>query len=56
MARTVQIDGADDLLKALKKLGQDGERAAAQVVQATAIEVRGDIVKRYQRGPKTGIV
>ena len=56
MARTVQIDGADDLIKALKKLGQDGERAAAQVVQATAIEVRGDIVKRYQRGPKTGIV
>jgi HK97 gp10 family phage protein len=54
MARTVQIDGADDLIKALKKLGQDGERAAAQVVQATAIEVRGDIVKRYQRGPKTG--
>lgn len=56
MARDVQIDGADDLIKALQRLGADGERAAAQVVQATAIEVRGDIVKRYQRGPKTGIV
>lgn len=50
----IRVEGGDQLLAALQKLGRDGEREIARAVQATALEIRGDIVKRYQRGPKTG--
>lgn len=52
---SIDIQGGAQLAAALKKLGADGERAITRAVNATAIEVRGDIVKRYQRGPKTGV-
>jgi hypothetical protein len=51
---SIDMQGGDQLIAALKKLGADGEREIARVVTATAIEVRGGIVKKYQRGPKTG--
>jgi hypothetical protein len=50
----ITIEGGDQLIAALKKLGAEGEREVARVVTATAIEVRGEIVKKYQKGPKTG--
>jgi hypothetical protein len=53
---SIDMQGGDQLIAALKKLGADGEREIARVVTATAIEVRGAIVKKYQRGPKTGRV
>jgi HK97 gp10 family phage protein len=53
---TLQLEGSDDLLRALQKLGKDAEAETRKAVQATAIEVRGDIVKRYQRGPASGRV
>jgi hypothetical protein len=53
---SIDMQGGDQLIAALKKLGADGEREIARVVTATAIEVRGAIVKKYQRGPKTGQV
>jgi phage gpG-like protein len=57
MARvSIDIQGGAQLAAALKKLGADGERAISQAVNATGIEVRSDIIKRYQRGPKTGAV
>jgi phage gpG-like protein len=55
MARiSMDIQGGDQLIAALRKLGAKGETELFRAVQATAIEVRGEIVKKYQRGPKTG--
>jgi HK97 gp10 family phage protein len=57
MARIdMSIEGGDQLIAALRKLGAKGETELFRAVQATAIEVRGEIVKKYQRGPKTGRV
>jgi hypothetical protein len=50
----IKLEGEAQLLAALRKLGADAEAEASKAVQATALEIRGDIVKRYQRGPKTG--
>lgn len=52
---TIKLEGDAQLIAALKKFGREAEAEISRAVQATAIEVRGDIVKRYQRGPKTGI-
>ena len=50
----IKLEGEAQLMAALRKLGTDAEAEARKAVEATALEVRGDIVKRYQRGPKTG--
>ena len=56
MTASVKIEGQAELLKALKKFGADGEAELDKVVQATGIELRGDVVKMYQRSRPTGIV
>lgn len=48
------IDGLRDLDGALSRLSDEAQAAVDKAVQATGIEVRGDIVKRIQRGPATG--
>jgi HK97 gp10 family phage protein len=50
----LKVEGGDQLIAALRKLGKEGEAAIAKAVTQTAIDVRSDIIKRYQRGPKTG--
>jgi HK97 gp10 family phage protein len=56
MSVTLKLEGADQLMEALRKLGADAQAEARKAVEATAIEVRGDIVKGYQKGPKSGQV
>lgn len=53
---TLEIDGMQELRAALRMYGERLEQAVSMAVEATALEVRGDIVKRIQRGPKTGRV
>jgi hypothetical protein len=53
---SIDIQGGAQLEAALKKLGKDGQDALSKVVIATGIELRGDIVKKYQRGPASGRV
>lgn len=53
---TVKMEGLDELQDALGKLSKDAEKRVDAAVQATGLEVRGDIVKRIQRGPATGRV
>lgn len=53
---TVKMEGLDELQAALGKLSKDAEKRVDAAVQATGLEVRGDIVKRIQRGPATGRV
>ena len=55
MSRSVTIEGDKQLVAALKKLGEEAERYVDDAVNATGLELRGDIVKRYQRGPASGI-
>jgi hypothetical protein len=50
----MKVEGGDQLIAALRKLGKEGEAAIAKAVTQTAVDVRSDIIKRYQRGPKTG--
>lgn len=56
MTKAIRIEGEAELIAALKKFGADGEREIDKVVQATGIELRGDIVKMYQRSTPTGRV
>lgn len=51
---TITISGSKELQAALKALGGDIARVTKDALNATGLELRGDIVKRYQRGPKTG--
>ncbi|PIY28400.1 MAG: hypothetical protein COZ09_10145 [Comamonadaceae bacterium CG_4_10_14_3_um_filter_60_42] len=51
-----RIEGTEELNRALGKLSKDAEKYVSDAVNATGLELRGDIVKRYQRGSKTGII
>jgi len=51
---TISVTGTKELQAALTALGGDISEAVTDAVNATGLEIRGDIVKRIQRGPKTG--
>gem|GEM_PF-657366 len=53
---TMQLEGGDQLAAALRAYGAAAERHVDDAVNATGLELRGDIVKRIQQGPKTGRV
>ena len=54
--KSVEITGDKELARALAKLGKDVQKEAGKVVDATALEVRGEIVKGYNKGTATGEV
>jgi hypothetical protein len=56
MSVTLKLEGEAQLMAALRKMGAEAQAEARKAVEATAIEVRGDIVKGYQRGPASGAV
>lgn len=56
MSAGIKLEGADKLIAAFSKLSKEAQEEAGKAVQATAIEVRGNIVKRYQKGPASGKV
>jgi hypothetical protein len=56
MSVTLKLEGEAQLMEALRKLGADAQAEARKAVEATAIEVRGEIVRGYQRGPASGRV
>ena len=51
---TISVTGTKELQMALEAMGDDISQAVTDAVNATGLEIRGDIVKRIQRGPKTG--
>lgn len=51
---TIKITGAKELEAALADMSQEVQNAVEGVVDATGLELRGDIVKRYNRGPASG--
>lgn len=56
MTATISITGTKALQAALAAMKDDISDAVSGVVNATGLEVRGDIVKRIQRGPASGRV
>jgi len=50
----MEVHGLAEMLAGLERLGQDMTGALDDVVNATGLELRGDIIKRYQRGPASG--
>jgi len=52
---TMQLEGGDQLAAALRAYGAAAEKHVGDAVNATGLELRGDIVKAYQRGPASGV-
>ena len=51
---TVTFEGLEELEAAMSNLAADAQIEVDKAVQATGIEVRGDIVERIMKGPATG--
>ena len=52
---TLELQGGEQLAAALRAYGAAAEKHVGDAVNATGLELRGEIVKAYQRGPATGI-
>ena len=52
---TMQLEGGDQLAAALRAYGAAAERHVGDAVNATGLELRGDIVRRIQQGPASGV-
>ena len=52
---TLEIQGGDQLAAALRAYGAAAERHVGDAVNAAGLELRGEIVKAYQRGPASGV-
>ena len=52
----MQLEGGDQLAAALRAYGAKAERHIGDAVNATGLELRGEIVKAYQRGPASGVM
>jgi hypothetical protein len=51
---TITLEGGKELAAALRNASKDMVAAVEEAVTATGLELRGDVVKRIQRGPATG--
>jgi len=52
---TMQLEGGDQLAAALRAYGAKAEKHVGDAVNATGLELRGDIIKRIQKGPASGM-
>ena len=53
---TITMDGGKELQAALRNMGPELQEVVGQIVEGTGLELRGDIIKRYQNGPASGRV
>ena len=53
---TITMDGGKELQAALRNMGPELQEVVGQIVEGTGLELRGDIIKRYQSGPASGRV
>ena len=51
---TMRLEGGDQLQAALRNLSAEAQKHVGDAVNATGLELRGDIIRRIQSGPKTG--
>lgn len=52
----LRLEGQDDLMRALAAYGEAARGYVDDAVNATGLELRGNIVRAYQRGPASGRV
>lgn len=53
---TITMDGGKELQAALRNMGPELQEVVGQIVEGTGLELRGDIIKRYNEGPASGRV
>jgi len=51
----MKLEGLEGLQAALGKMTKEIEAEVERAVEATGLELRGEVVKAYQRGPASGI-
>lgn len=56
MTVTMRLEGAERLERALRDLNEEAQEEVDRAIAATGLSLRGEIVKKYQRGPATGEV
>lgn len=56
MTVTIRLEGSEELQKFLKGMSKDIAAEVGKAVVATALELRGDVVKSIQQGPASGRV
>lgn len=56
MSVTLSVEGEKELRNALRFLNKRAQRHVDNAINATGLSLRGEIVKKYQRGPATGEV
>ena len=56
MSMSISMDGLAGLQADLRRASADARSRVDDAVVGSAIELRGDVVKRIQRGPATGTV
>ena len=56
MTATLNLGGAREVLAALERWSEDAKSRLADAINATGLEVRGEIVRAYQRGAASGRV
>ena len=54
MSLRVSIDGSEALAAALREAGQEVRESVQAELSSIGLSLRGDVVKRIQRGPATG--
>lgn len=53
---TMKLEGLEGLQAALSQMTKEIEAEVGKAVDATGLELRGEVVKAYQRGPASGRV
>jgi hypothetical protein len=56
MSVTISIEGEAKLARVLSRLSKEAEAHVDKALSATGLELRGDIIKRYNHGPATGAI
>jgi hypothetical protein len=56
MIRTIKLEGTEELRKAIIKLSKEGRKEIKKEIDKTGLSLRGSVIKKYQRGPATGII
>lgn len=56
MSVTLRLEGGPRLERALRELDREAQQEVKRAIDATGLSLRGEVVKKYQRGPATGVI
>lgn len=55
MIVSIKVTGTKELARALRSMSDEVREKVGQATQATALELRAEVIKSIQRGPKSGV-